>query len=198
MQLQYSKQSCVTEQPLIQRWVMDTFQNCLSYLGKKKKKTSQNRNLYHKTTTSIFQATHIPAQCPCRAGAASSKWLWWLLGSLGPQVKWGKKSRREQLILEPRHVLAPAHKGTSWWSTPTSIQITNPVALEWQLPQGSQASRQTHSLNINNEYAANWISHILVSGEEGWLLYSKYSVAFNSRVKNQSTHQLCESRFPSP
>ena len=103
----------------------------------------------------------IPLLCWCLK-------LWVLVVAPGkpqPSDKGGKKSRREQLILEPRHVLGPGrtHKGTTWpWlikyshnSFPSTLQATNPVALEWRLLQGSYgASRHTHFLNINNEYTA--------------------------------------------
>lgn len=117
----------------------------------------------------------------------------------------GEKSRQERSILGPRHALGPAptHKGTTrpWLikyshnSCPSACQATNLVGLEGRLPRGSYgASRQTHTLN--NEYTAKWISRILVSGEEGGLLYSKDSVAFNSDWKTNPPTNDVKAGFP--
>lgn len=81
--------------------------------------------------------------------------------------------------------------------SPLTLQATNPVALEWRLLQGFYgASRQTHTLNVNNEYTAKWISHIFVSGEEGGLLRSKDSVAFNSEWKTNPPTNDVKTVFP--
>lgn len=85
---------------------MAIFQNWLSYLEKKKTKTSQNRNSYQKVATPVSQTTVIPAQFPCCAGVSSSKGLWWLPESLSPQVKGEEKADRNEWSLSPDMCLA--------------------------------------------------------------------------------------------
>lgn len=158
MYFQYSKQSCVTEDPLIPRWIMAIFQNQLNYLGKKKKKSKHHRNFIPEGGNPHFPSHIYSAQLPWPACVSNSKCLWWLPGSLSPQVKeWGE-SRWEWSILWPSHVLglAPTHKGTTWPqlikcshnSCPSALQATNLVTLEWRLPPSSTKHQDKHIPHI--------------------------------------------------
>lgn len=107
--------------------------------------------------------------------SSTNPWLHCVSGSDGSSVprQRGEQSKWKLLILKPSHVLGPAltHKGTRLIILSQLLALSSPAALEWRLLQGSYgAPGQTCTLNMNNECAAKWISHILVSGEKEGLL----------------------------